>query len=199
MNYEDFACKSRTCDKRHPKECKYYTNYRRCKFSPCKFSHIEKMNYVIESSQTKEKFEDFAKSIEKKFDTFESNLLIMKKVLSEKDDYIHTLEAKIDAFENISEAQNVKIEQLVTQIKNISDVSIIPTQKFKCRNCDFETSSEKGLKQHNSKKHIKSENKGVTFRCEKCFFLGNSKESLDIHNGKDQADSFEYGLCESIF
>ena len=41
----------------------------------------------------------------------------MKKVLPEKDDYIHTLETKIDAFENISEAQNVKIEQLVKQVK----------------------------------------------------------------------------------
>ena len=93
----------------------------------------------------------------------------------------------------------MKIEQLAKQVKNISEASIIPTQKFKCRNCDFETSSEKGLKQHNSKKHTKSENKGVTFRCEKCFFLGNSKETLDIHNRKNHADSFECGLCESIF
>ena len=31
------------------------------------------------------------------------------------------------------------------------------------------------------------------------FLLGNSKETLDIHNGKNHADSFECGLCESIF
>ena len=32
------------CLKRHPKHCKFYTNYKRCKFDPCAFLHVENIN-----------------------------------------------------------------------------------------------------------------------------------------------------------
>ena len=28
-----------SCDKRHPRICRYYINYGRCKFNPCSYSH----------------------------------------------------------------------------------------------------------------------------------------------------------------
>ena len=242
------ACDQITCDKRHPKECKYYTNYRRCKFNPCKFAHKENIHdvkfeelvakvdtieetlkakqnvelkikemddrlevlqreiKVIESGMTekqqavdKVEFENFVRCVENKVERFECNLTTMRKALSEKDNTIEKLEKRIDEVVNVSEKQSVKIEQLVKKIKEISEVAVIPIQKFKCRNCDFETTSEKGLKQHTSKKHTKSEYKGTTFRCEDCFFLGNSKETLEIHKGKHHTDNFECGLCENTF
>ena len=33
-------CDPSNCIKSFPKECKYYRNYKRCKFNPCKFLNI---------------------------------------------------------------------------------------------------------------------------------------------------------------
>ena len=33
-------CNIALCDKRHPKICRYFLNYGRCKFNPCSYSHI---------------------------------------------------------------------------------------------------------------------------------------------------------------
>ena len=37
---EDTSCDPLMCQKRHPRECKYYRNFKICKFNPCKFSHV---------------------------------------------------------------------------------------------------------------------------------------------------------------
>ena len=41
---ENSSCKIMCCLKRHPKHCKFYANYKRCKFDPCAFLHVETMN-----------------------------------------------------------------------------------------------------------------------------------------------------------
>ena len=38
---ENTPCKVMCCLKQHPIQCKYYTNYKRCKFDPCAFLHVE--------------------------------------------------------------------------------------------------------------------------------------------------------------
>ena len=37
---ENELCEIRTCRLRHPKPCRYFRDFRRCKFSNCKFKHI---------------------------------------------------------------------------------------------------------------------------------------------------------------
>ena len=60
---DDSTCDPLNCNKRHPKECKYVKNYKRCKFNPCKFSHI-----------TKENYDEKIKEISQKLKTVEENL-----------------------------------------------------------------------------------------------------------------------------
>ena len=38
---EDMNCDISLCRNRHPRPCKFYQNYGRCKFSPCSFKHEE--------------------------------------------------------------------------------------------------------------------------------------------------------------
>ena len=45
---EDEGCGIRTCNFRHPKPCRYFRDFRRCKFSDCKFKHIEDETDAIE-------------------------------------------------------------------------------------------------------------------------------------------------------
>ena len=37
--YEESSCEILLCRQRHPKVCKYFRNFGRCKFSPCAFKH----------------------------------------------------------------------------------------------------------------------------------------------------------------
>ena len=38
---ESVDCSLDMCEKRHPKLCKYFQNYGRCKFMPCSYKHVE--------------------------------------------------------------------------------------------------------------------------------------------------------------
>jgi hypothetical protein len=38
---DDKECDILKCSLRHPKTCKFYNEYKRCKFVPCAFKHIE--------------------------------------------------------------------------------------------------------------------------------------------------------------
>ena len=36
-------CNGNECDERHPRQCRFYTVYGRCKFHPCAYMHVEKI------------------------------------------------------------------------------------------------------------------------------------------------------------
>ena len=42
------ACDISICLSRHPKACRYYRDYGRCKFNPCAFLHLENENRILE-------------------------------------------------------------------------------------------------------------------------------------------------------
>ena len=108
------------------------------------------------------------------------------------------MEATVSRIQEDNKDQSFKIENLIKEVKILSEASNRPTILFKCRNCNFETTSEKGLKQHNSKKHTKTENMGRRFECEHCKYGFNSKETLAVHIGKMHTKDFKCGLCEKV-
>ena len=56
-----------------------------------------------ESNEKDNSVEDLFKSVKNRLETFENNLLNMKKALSAKDIYIQTLENKIDDFVKLNQ------------------------------------------------------------------------------------------------
>ena len=76
---------------------------------------------------------------------------------------------------------------------------IKPIKKFECKNHDFITSSEVGLKQHTSKTNTKIEDQGKKIGWVKFYFKSNSNETLDVHIGTHHADIVKCGLCEKSF
>ena len=45
---EKQECDQRTCNKRHPQECRYYYRYKRLKFGNyCSYDHIDKIDAVL--------------------------------------------------------------------------------------------------------------------------------------------------------
>ena len=167
---------------------------------------MKKLNDQIRAmeNQPKENYptptdNEFRKRIENRLAVFENNFEILKKTVCEKDAYITNLEEKLSKVVEANKEQEEKIEKLAQQVKVISESSISAKNIFKCRNCDFETNSEKGLKQHTSKKHTKSEDKGKKLFCEHCKHVFNNSETLAVHIGKNHTDNLKCGLCERFF
>ena len=222
---EDSSCNILCCLKRHPNQCKFYTKYKRCKFDPCAFLHIEEKNtFEIlekENEVILSKINDINKSIKdleakevesenfiEKLVNIEKKLEIFTNIREEiytKDEVIESLTKKVTEMEGNLKIKDDLINDLVLRIKNVEDkqksveAAAKPIKKFKCKNCDFETHSEIGLKQHNSKKHTKQEDQRKKIGCAKCTFKANSTETLDVHIGKIHADNFNCGLCEKTF
>ena len=64
---ENAECDIRTFKFRHPRKCKYYSEYRRCKFDPCAFLHINTNNNIEhlkpENAAIKEKLRELEESL----------------------------------------------------------------------------------------------------------------------------------------
>ena len=119
-------CSSNTCNlfecrKRHPKLCRYFKNYGRCKFSPCAFKHQSQVNDDgIED--IKEKMRFLQNAVDEKNNQIEelsSEISRLKIKLSEiEDKNISVLEVseKLDTFEEKVEKQFKIMEKMVEYI-----------------------------------------------------------------------------------
>ena len=83
---EDVNCNVFKCEKRHPKICNYYRDFRRCKFAVgCKYKHenqseiLEKMEKKLQDLETRNNDNDLAKQVEDKIVTFEKQMSNMRK------------------------------------------------------------------------------------------------------------------------
>ena len=214
------ACDIKKCKLRHPRICKIYRDYKRCKFDPCAFKHVEN-EYDIEEMRRENKklhdklqaiekdigilnekeaealeklkslenkpVDDFAKIVDDKISSLESNLMKVREVLAEKDSYIVRLEEKVTKMEKLCDYIENRYEEtlkvLETKMNVIEKDKVIKESsryQLKCSECDFLGSSENGLKVHKSKKHaVRSAIK--TTVCELCSKSFKSTSELRRH------------------
>ena len=135
---ENIDCSEDECSKRHPRTCRYFRDYRRCKFgSYCSFSHdvsiiIEKNTDNIEMKVLKEKVEKLEKIISDKdvkissiFETIAKQNETQTKLsnaLAEKSDQIANLEAKLDKPSEINvELNNRSSENILEKVMENSN------------------------------------------------------------------------------
>ena len=178
-------CNVFDCEWRHPKICKWYQEYGRCKFSLyCKYRHtniknfeeivnkieyndkkLAEINKRIENFEKEEsniikKLETFEKLLEKRLEIFETKLNEIFKLLGEKDMKIAELEASLQL---TREALDKHISD--NEMKKTSEA---PNSKFKCSFCDFQARSSNGLRIHMNRKHTKYDENESSFQCENC-------------------------------
>ena len=65
------SCEISNCFKRHPKKCKFYRDYGKCKFDPCMFSHV--------------KDDDGIDALKKEIETVVESISIIEKNINELD------------------------------------------------------------------------------------------------------------------
>ena len=101
----DSSCNTSSCNRRHPKECRYYRKYRRCKLDPCKFLHRE--NDIDESLKTKESIDLKLKIIDDKIKKLSEKIIASESSYAEKyQKCMADLENRLEIFEtNLNTSQ----------------------------------------------------------------------------------------------
>ena len=146
-NCEIKECDSSSCDKRHPKRCYYYSEYKRCKFGEyCKYNH-EDINIVktvnIEFTTWKNKVDEL-EDVMNSLKTEISRILEQNVLLENKINQINEQKVVVGDNGYIEKNDN---EIYKESINNIDDDS------FQCEQCDFKSKRENGLKIHVGIKH----------------------------------------------
>ena len=196
-------CNIFDCEKRHPRVCRWYQEYGRCKFTTfCKFRHIDiksfedivikmehygnKLAEIDKKLENLEKEENdiFEKQSEGRLQKFETKLNEIFKVLEEKDLKIAALEASLQRTRESLERNILEKETKMTSDLAKNEVS---KSKFKCSVCDYQAKSSDGPRMHVNRKHTKYDENVTSFQCENC-----SKEFRSAGELKEHMISHSY-------
>ena len=115
---ENPSCKVMCCLKRHPKHCKFYKNYKRCKFDPCAFLHTD-------DTDTFEYLKKENQSILLKLNENDKSIKALKAKEIETENLIGKLleiEKKIEIFTNIRQDIHTKDEIIDDLRKKVTEM-----------------------------------------------------------------------------
>ena len=149
----------------------------------------------------------------------------MRKDLEWKNLQINGLETKLEHLENNHHSQRKERDK---RIKELEKIIKCRDSKFKCKQCEYTTGSEQGLKTHISKKHkptaesldfprschlcdknlqslkeykihIKTHSyRLIQYQCNMCSFSEYNEVGIEVHVGREHGENFECGMCEFI-
>ena len=242
-------CKVSDCEKRHPKICIFKRRFGYCKFTTyCSYDH-EKSQDIVEISDKILKLEDELKNLQQKqkpteefnnkVELFENKVKVLVQIIEGKYGKIQNLEKRIvklendkdEAVKNLKTAENDFSKRLMEMDKKF-DLVVVKnklsekreSEQLKCKECEFTTTSTKGLKTHIKRKHtinfpIKCDvcdkelktkqqmkhhmvshtylyEEDYKLKCQECDFVGKNAWSMQIHQGKCHIKNIECGLCE---
>ena len=84
---EESSCEITSCRERHPKDCRYFRNFGRCKFSPCAFNH----EIVVKGNE--------CEKIRKEVKILNDKILSLENVISCQNIQIEEMNTKIQNIE----------------------------------------------------------------------------------------------------
>ena len=106
---DDYRCDVSKCEKRHPKICKFYRDYKWCKFTVgCLYKHenqyeifekIEKKLEEVKCNHSNIDIKKITKNTDEKFERMESKIQILTKQIEENNAKIGSLELRLEECE----------------------------------------------------------------------------------------------------
>ena len=181
------------CEKRHPKICKFYRDYKRCKFTVgCMYKHenqmelfekIEKKLEKIKCNHSDNEIRKISEDVEGKYKKMESIIETQRKQIAENNTKIASLELRAEELEkkflNEKKSKDKKIKDLENMVKSKSEKAM--KDNFKCEYCDFQTPSERGLNVHIKRKHTNMKADKFPVECDFCEFNAKSESEMKFH------------------
>ena len=146
---DDYKCDVVNCEKRHPKICRFYRDYNRCKFTVgCMYKHenkyeifekIEKKLENVKCNHDGKDLEKITNNVEEKLERMENLIELQRKQIEENNAKIASLELRVgdleNKFSNEKKNKDKKLKELENVLKSKNEKSI--KDNFKCDYCDF--------------------------------------------------------------
>ena len=181
---ENEHCDIRECPLRHPKKCRYFVEFKNCKFGTyCKFGHD-----AIENKQVDKEIE----TIKKQLEEVKHDIGKKENEMKLRDEEIKTLaismEQKNIALENRIQTLEVNLEELRNENKVLRaqfiaqkmDEEEIDTEALD----DIESEVEIDIEETIEASKVYEENyeeQNNPLKCDKCDFFGKNGAGLKIH------------------
>ena len=191
---QDNECNQSECRRRHPKECKYFKLYKRCKFNDfCAFSHVIPLDPVLEEVKLlKENVKALEKEVKEKNHEIKVLLRNLEAVLNSIN-LSNSASSKVSTSHSTvtvltSDMSKAKASSNITSGKaNIPQIDgQVDDDECKCENCNKIFENEKQLQTHLDQHG---------WGCDECFVCFTTKLSADLHemeyHGHDP-DSISY-------
>ena len=167
---ENQNCDIRSCNKRHPRPCKFFINYGRCKFSPCSYSHKQSSSpYELNGICEKQNIEirNLKKQIEEMKDRLDAlekvnNLKVSKSNEKSARPLSSVIQLVPDLQKEINRAVSNNIPQLdgdCTAEVNVQENTV--HGKEKCSTCELYFYSEEELLDY-------MKENSITYVCDVC-------------------------------
>ena len=186
---QDELCETSNCPKRHPRNCKYYDAYQRCKFgSFCLFAHRAKtgLNETEEMKAELSRLNEKIRRLEVKNECLEDKLnsaLESMKTICEI-----TVKEAIDTVLKVISKQQDEIERKQTKNFDLLQQSIEEIISKSYSNTSSHTPPHREQPSPHAQTHIQStpsSNARVTNQCDFCGKSFGSRKALENHTRKD--------------
>ena len=191
---ENEQCDILNCQKRHPRTCNFYRDYRRCKFSDyCRYKHDQP------NDQITLKFEERMKAFENVIDEKDAKILELEKEVNSNKQRMDSLEKIINGNQDILKEISEKVEKNMEIAENKINQYYEKTKScFKKLAAKLDDGDDDNELQHvifevfddnvendeQEKSNLLDEtfaNPSLGFPCDMCGYIGKTESGLKTH------------------
>ena len=165
-------CDVRNCSLRHPKTCRYFRNYGRCKYSPCSYSHDGIPSKEAMDEKCAE-IEDLRKVIQnnvKAISNLEERILLLESQLSTSCRAASTSTQTTNMNSSFTSTSQSVIPQLDGLFMDTSS-SELDAKEFTCETCGMNFTNLSDFKKHDA----------LGFCCDECGICYSTQLAADLH------------------
>lgn len=149
------GCEGKDCDKRHPKECWWFNQFKRCKFTFCAYKHVKK---------------DAPND-------FNAKILDLDRQIKEKDNEMKEQLEKIKEIEN-----KILQNELETRVKHLEKFVLILQEKLEEKEKDRSSLAQWDPEESGwTILDPLVRRKSFEHKCEECDYIGRNPSRLKLH------------------
>ena len=229
----DLDCNEDGCNKRHPTPCKFSPRCQFNRRQECFYLHVtltsddgkiealnQLNNNMVKMQKDIEKKDSEIKLLTTKFTTLETEKDInptidLKKDIECQNATINGLEIRLEELEKENKRYKKQQEKKIKELENLlklkpkkakdNETTSTEENSFKCRKCNYTTTSRQGLKIQNAKVHSTLNFDEFPAACDICEKVLDNETKLKKHKKTEQTfhacllPKKQCGLCDKVF
>ena len=193
---DNIKCTDPTCFKRHPKKCKNFDVFGKCKFTNCDYVHSDdEVNHKVKLLEkcVIELKTEVVQLIKVEDDNRNQKITDLEKEIEVLKDTVKNTANDLKTTQLLIKQMNDKnyTEQLVNERADSNstiEASKLETKekRLKCKVCDYKCKKQVTLRKHTNTKHSK-----IKYNCDKCLKTFTRNVELEDHMQREHCKDLE--------